>query len=212
MMQNESEGHDQIEQLHEVSSTAVASSDQIQTVNDQKPETLDASEERIPSVAELETWNGAREERNPCTVVDVMSGVEGDGSTDGESSTREQICRICHLSSQNDILVHLGCACKEELGISHQRCAETWFICKGNRTCEICGKLAENIAGIEGRGTVRPARILGAEMNETMFAPDQTTPYPRDSSNGCFSTCCHSLIAFMFLSFFLMLLSRLHGL
>ncbi|KAK2965329.1 hypothetical protein RJ640_013792 [Escallonia rubra] len=63
------------------------------------------------------------------TVVDVNK--RGNGSFGGE-----KVCRICHLGSESSAevsdLVQLGCGCKDELGVSHLRCAETWFKQKGN--------------------------------------------------------------------------------
>ena len=45
----------------------------------------------------------------------------------------EKICRICHLSSENMELIQLGCGCKDQLGVSHLHCAQTWFNHRGNR-------------------------------------------------------------------------------
>ncbi|KAK3012646.1 hypothetical protein RJ639_009191 [Escallonia herrerae] len=65
------------------------------------------------------------------TVVHVNK--HGNGSFGGE-----KVCRICHLGSECSAevsdLVELGCGCKDELGVSHLRCAETWFKQKGNRS------------------------------------------------------------------------------
>lgn len=75
-------------------------------------------------------------------------------STSGESSKDElKMCRICHLAnwenSNSEILIQLGCGCKNELGAAHLTCAQTWFKLKGNRLCEICGKIALNVSGVE---------------------------------------------------------------
>ncbi|XP_076961042.1 uncharacterized protein LOC143637563 [Bidens hawaiensis] len=69
----------------------------------------------------------------------------------------EKDCRICHLSlgvkseeSGNGIIgipIELGCSCKDDLAAAHKHCAEAWFKIKGNRTCEICGSIARNVAG-----------------------------------------------------------------
>jgi len=84
-------------------------------------------------------------DKNSC-VIDVNRG-----SCDGfsENLEGEMICRICHLASgqplepatvgsvssasTNTDLIQLGCACKDELGIAHNHCAEAWFKIKGNR-------------------------------------------------------------------------------
>ncbi|KAL4386351.1 hypothetical protein GQ457_09G030190 [Hibiscus cannabinus] len=36
--------------------------------------------------------------------------------------------------------------CKDDLAAAHKHCAEAWFKIKGNRTCEICGSTARNVA------------------------------------------------------------------
>ncbi|WOG94479.1 hypothetical protein DCAR_0313775 [Daucus carota subsp. sativus] len=66
--------------------------------------------------------------------------------------TAERDCRICHLSLQkggSDIesgtAIQLGCSCKNDLAAAHQDCAETWFRIKGNRICEICKSIAQNV-------------------------------------------------------------------
>ncbi|KAL8462950.1 hypothetical protein ACS0TY_033817 [Phlomoides rotata] len=62
-------------------------------------------------------------------------------------------CRICHLSmdstnQDSGTPIELGCSCKDDLAAAHKQCAETWFKIKGNKTCEICGSIAQNVAGI----------------------------------------------------------------
>lgn len=60
-------------------------------------------------------------------------------NTSGESSRGDKLkmCRICHLAnwenSKTEVLIQLGCGCKNELGASHHSCAQTWFKLKGNR-------------------------------------------------------------------------------
>ncbi|XP_047972912.1 uncharacterized protein LOC125215516 [Salvia hispanica] len=62
-------------------------------------------------------------------------------------------CRICHLSmdatnQDSGLSMELGCSCKEDLGAAHKQCAEAWFKIKGDKTCEICGSLAQNVVGV----------------------------------------------------------------
>lgn len=64
----------------------------------------------------------------------------------------ERDCRICHLSmdasnQDSGIPIELGCSCKDDLAAAHKQCAEAWFKIKGNKTCEICGSTARNVAG-----------------------------------------------------------------
>lgn len=49
-------------------------------------------------------------------------------------------------SGQNqDALIELGCACKNDLALVHYACALKWFINHGSTVCEICGHVAKNI-------------------------------------------------------------------
>lgn len=64
----------------------------------------------------------------------------------------ERDCRICHLSldatnPESGVPIELGCSCKDDLAAAHKHCAEAWFKIKGNKTCEICGSTACNVAG-----------------------------------------------------------------
>lgn len=90
--------------------------------------------------------NNSASGKHSC-VIDVMGGG-------GENCDGERICRICHLSYQEDPdapkteLILLGCGCKDDLGSAHVHCAEAWFKLKGNRLCEICGEAAKNVMGV----------------------------------------------------------------
>ncbi|XP_019450485.1 PREDICTED: uncharacterized protein LOC109352749 isoform X2 [Lupinus angustifolius] len=64
----------------------------------------------------------------------------------------ERDCRICHMGLESDshecgVPIELGCCCKDDLAAAHKHCAETWFKIKGNRTCEICHCVAQNVFG-----------------------------------------------------------------
>ncbi|KAK2637449.1 hypothetical protein Ddye_032241 [Dipteronia dyeriana] len=82
----------------------------------------------------------------------------GGGETESESrvvvhlARVERDCRICHLSfdatnQESGLPIELGCSCKDDLAAAHKHCAEAWFKIKGNKTCEICGSTACNVAG-----------------------------------------------------------------
>ncbi|KAK1354631.1 RING-CH-type domain-containing protein [Heracleum sosnowskyi] len=78
-------------------------------------------------------------------VVDIdQSGVD---EVRISVETMERECRICMLSldSESGIAIELGCSCKNEMAAVHQQCAETWFTSKGNRICEICKSIAQNV-------------------------------------------------------------------
>ncbi|KAK2642498.1 hypothetical protein Ddye_024261 [Dipteronia dyeriana] len=116
-------------------------------------------------------------------VIDMNCGA-GDRDRKGfkESFDGERVCRICHLSSEqlsetaSDTsfctttveLIPIGCGCKDELGIAHIHCAESWFKLKGNRSCEICGQIAKNIAGVGDNRFMaewNEQRIIGSGSN-----------------------------------------------
>lgn len=44
-----------------------------------------------------------------------------------------------------DILIHLGCSCKNDLALAHYACALKWFINHRSSKCEICGVVAKNV-------------------------------------------------------------------
>lgn len=79
---------------------------------------------------------GLEDDKPSSCVIDVRAD---------ESSDLEWVCRICHLTSDQSLettsssscnereLIHLGCGCKDELGVAHSYCAEAWFKLKGNR-------------------------------------------------------------------------------
>ncbi|KAL3523928.1 hypothetical protein ACH5RR_016762 [Cinchona calisaya] len=98
---------------------------------------LDKHERRESSVSE-------------CSVeVDLEAGSQ---ETKVHLSKSERDCRICHLSldsanQESGVPIELGCSCKDDLAAAHKQCAEAWFKIKGNKTCEICGSIACNVAG-----------------------------------------------------------------
>ncbi|XP_074287243.1 uncharacterized protein LOC141612381 isoform X1 [Silene latifolia] len=82
------------------------------------------------------------------TAVDTAEVVEG-GKVSVDLSNMEKECRICHMSLlENGLAIELGCCCKDDLAVAHQHCANTWFKIRGNKTCEICGSTARNVAGV----------------------------------------------------------------
>ncbi|KAF9681834.1 hypothetical protein SADUNF_Sadunf05G0043700 [Salix dunnii] len=48
----------------------------------------------------------------------------------------------CH---QQDLLIELGCSCKNDLALVHYACALKWFVNHGSTICEVCGHVAINI-------------------------------------------------------------------
>ncbi|XP_045786387.1 uncharacterized protein LOC123881705 [Trifolium pratense] len=96
----------------------------------------------------------------------------------------ERDCRICHLSMdmtnhESGIPMELGCSCKEDLAAAHRHCAEAWFKIKGNKTCEICGSIAHNVAGaIE----VQMAEQYNESSDPSMVPPTGPSP-PSETRN-----------------------------
>lgn len=98
------------------------------------------------ALVEILKRKNSRVEKQSC-VIDIKCGG-GDEKGTKESGNEEKVCRICHLDSEQLLettdatatvdsstmeLIHLGCGCKDELGIAHSHCAEAWFKLRGNR-------------------------------------------------------------------------------
>ncbi|KAK2994409.1 hypothetical protein RJ640_009636 [Escallonia rubra] len=49
------------------------------------------------------------------------------------------------FDQNQDILIELGCSCKNDLALVHYACALKWFVNHGSTVCEICGGTAKNI-------------------------------------------------------------------
>ncbi|CAH9113202.1 unnamed protein product [Cuscuta europaea] len=80
----------------------------------------------------------------------VEVDLEAPSKEEAKSHSKKD-CRICHLSidlesQESGVIFELGCSCKNDLAAAHKHCAEAWFKIKGNRTCEICGSIASNVA------------------------------------------------------------------
>lgn len=151
------------------------------------------------------------EKKEDCVIIDVKCGGGGDGgagsSYSDEGLRAEKVCRICHMSlsaENSELLIQLGCGCKGELGVSHPHCAQTWFKHKGNRQCEICGKTAKNITGIQD------TRIVMTEWNEMRLmgmrssaANPSSSSLSREGSRRCRPSLCNFLLACLVLAFIL---------
>lgn len=140
-------------------------------------------------------------------VIDIKCGS---GKGFGDNWEAESVCRICHLSSDQSPdrksettscsatmdLIHLGCGCKDELGVAHAHCAEAWFKLKGNRMCEICGETAKNVTGLGDN------RFL-EEWNERRFSGLGTNTSERNV--GCWrgQPFCNFLMACLVIAFVL---------
>lgn len=106
------------------------------------------AEDMAPSAVGSGAKGTAKAVEAASVAVDVATEPGGHADKDGgKDPESERTCRICHLRSEGSELFELGCGCKGDLGIAHRHCAETWFMVKGNRFCEICGANAKNITG-----------------------------------------------------------------
>ncbi|KAL3622835.1 hypothetical protein CASFOL_031930 [Castilleja foliolosa] len=99
--------------------------------------------------------NDEKEDGSPLFSDADLSDLEsGENEIDSDEKV-ERECRICQLSlfssspdcSSSGVAIQLGCSCKDDLAAAHQHCAETWFKIKGNKICEICNSIAENVIG-----------------------------------------------------------------
>ncbi|KAK1354630.1 RING-CH-type domain-containing protein [Heracleum sosnowskyi] len=116
----------------------------------------------------LDSRRGSSVAGSDCSV-DIQNGVD-DFKIFLERMERD--CRICHLSlgaDENDgesgVAIELGCCCKNDLAAAHQRCAEAWFKIKGNKICEICNSVAQNVVGpsdIESTQQICEANVIPA--------------------------------------------------
>ncbi|KAI4343031.1 hypothetical protein MLD38_027580 [Melastoma candidum] len=144
-------------------------------------------------------------------VIDIRPRSSLNGILD-----QEKLCRICHLSSEQGSganaskfaddgilagnctaeLILLGCECRDDLGMAHRRCAETWFKLRRNRLCEICGKTAENVSGI------RDNRFMEEWNNGRVPAGASTGS---SEGNGCWNRppLCNMLMACLVMAFIL---------
>ncbi|GER57232.1 RING/FYVE/PHD zinc finger superfamily protein [Striga asiatica] len=106
---------------------------------------------RAPAPPAAGCGGGETEEDGSICLQDVETGGASENKVN--FGKLEGDCRICHLSlfssspSCSGPAIQLGCACKDDLAAAHKHCADTWFKIRGNKTCEICNSVAENVVG-----------------------------------------------------------------
>lgn len=132
------------------------------------------------------------------TVMDVKCDGKLGEDLEGDY---QRVCRICHLSTyeaeKNLVdLIELGCGCKGELGFVHSHCAEAWFKLKGNRVCEICGEVAQNVTGVSNNRFIE-------EWNDTRSTASGTGS--TETTRGCWhgQPFCNFLMACLVIAFVL---------
>lgn len=118
--------------------------------------------------------------------VDLEAGVH---QGKAHLSKLERDCRICHLSldvtnQESGIPIELGCSCKDDLAAAHKQCAEAWFKIKGNKTCEICGSTARNVAGANEAELMEQWNEANDAAPSTATVPGGTTSETRNFWQG----------------------------
>lgn len=117
-------------------------------------------------------------------IVDLEAGVPESKLHLAKTET-ERDCRICHLSmdaanQDSGIPIELGCSCKDDLAAAHKQCAEAWFKIKGDKTCEICGSVAQNVSGVPEAELTESWN----EMSDAAAAAAATTSLPSSQSRN----------------------------
>ncbi|ONK62016.1 uncharacterized protein A4U43_C08F35930 [Asparagus officinalis] len=123
--------------------------------------------------------DGSVSARRSSCASDCSSEVDLErGSPEAKANLEktEKDCRICHLGLESNapesgIAIVLGCSCKDDLAAAHKQCAETWFKIRGNKTCEICGSTAKNVAGAGETELVESSN----ETSINISVPSQST-------------------------------------
>ncbi|KAK6145414.1 hypothetical protein DH2020_022234 [Rehmannia glutinosa] len=156
----------------------------------------DANE--IVQVLESNCNNKDKDERRESSVsecsVEIVDLESGPVETKLHLATAMRDCRICYLSMDTTnqdcgIPIELGCSCKDDLAAAHKQCAEAWFKIKGNKTCEICGSIAQNVAGVNESEFIE-------QWNETNDAAvTATTSTPLSESRNFWQALQFSIVA-----------------
>lgn len=119
---------------------------------------------------------GSLSGESPVETTDVESGGVENKLLLGRNL---RVCRICHLNTDatnqdSGFLFELGCSCREDLAVAHKQCADAWFKIKGNKTCEICGSIAQNVSGAdEAVSTTQPRN--GSNYSSTNVTESRNT-------------------------------------
>lgn len=120
----------------------------------------------------------------PCKIRGEISAAESETNVSINNTVREArfvelvspdgevlICNVdLEMGSsdhQQDTLVELGCACKNDLALVHYACALKWFVNHGSTVCEICGHPAENISTADVRKVVAALKEYEALRERT---------------------------------------------
>ncbi|XP_038989239.1 uncharacterized protein LOC103702615 isoform X3 [Phoenix dactylifera] len=80
-----------------------------------------------------------------------------------------------------DMLIELGCSCKNDLALAHYACALKWFISHGSTTCEICGNVAKNVRPADFRKIMASLKDYEALRERT--ATGELTHVPTETAS-----------------------------
>ncbi|CAA3022792.1 uncharacterized protein LOC111373830 [Olea europaea subsp. europaea] len=122
------------------------------------------------------------------SVGDSSADIEN-GDNEKHLGKVERDCRICHLSlvsssPETGVAIELGCSCKDDLAAVHRHCAETWFKIKGNKTCEICNSIAQNVVGPNDIEASQQTNESNSTVANTASAAGLASAETRSCLNG----------------------------
>ncbi|KAG0600865.1 hypothetical protein M758_11G067100 [Ceratodon purpureus] len=85
-------------------------------------------------------------------------------------SEEEAVCRICmdSLTEEFGETLKMECCCLGEMALAHKECAFKWFGIKGDRVCEVCGSVVNNI----------PVTVVRFPAQETTIHVQSTESQP----------------------------------
>lgn len=82
------------------------------------------------------------------TEFDVEKGkASAKDEVEEAISEEEAVCRICmdSLTEDHGEILKMECRCRGEMALAHKECAFKWFGIKGDRVCDVCGSVVQNI-------------------------------------------------------------------
>lgn len=80
-------------------------------------------------------------------VVQTAGKASAKDEVEEAISEEEAVCRICmdSLTEDHGEILKMECRCRGEMALAHKECAFKWFGIKGDRVCDVCGSVVQNI-------------------------------------------------------------------